>query len=141
MARVFEHLHPHEVAAHEAAHVVTGLAVGLRLRYVLIATPGNEAAGLTVWEPDHSDIAYAIQYAAGVVWDSMSQTYFSKEDARLCRKHVDYKADVEVCKRIAKDLLTTRKRAHEMITKALLNADHYRLTGRQVSALIRGEHA
>lgn len=133
-----EHLHPHDVAAHEAAHVVTGLLVGLRLKYVLIATPGNQAAGLTLWESDGSDIGYAIQYAAGVVWDEMCQQGYSTDDARLCRKHVDFKADVMVCKRVAKNLLLSHKHAHQLVTKALLAADHYKLTGADVRALIRG---
>ncbi len=137
MAR-HEHLHPHDVAAHEAAHVVVGLAVGLSLKYVLIATPGNEAAGLTLWNSDGSDIGYAIQYAAGVVWDEMSLQGYSRDDARLCRKHVDYQADVNVCKRVAKALLLSRKVAHQLITKALLAADHYRLTGADVRNLIKG---
>ena len=130
------------VAAHEAAHVVVGVALGLRLR---AAAVGLEREGRTWYEgfawfhaAPSRRIADAVSFAAGVAWDRAlgEAPHSSSEDYRLCRELCTSRHDVETCVALAAAILSARRTAHRRVTRALLERD---LTAQDIAALARGE--
>ena len=133
----------HVVAAHEAAHVVVGCAVGLRLRKArigLFLADGVLVDGFA-WFAGRSHGArepWAMMYAAGVAWDRAvrSPGYSHSSDAAWARELCSGRAGYLAMLRATAALLAARRHAHERVTQALLERD---LTGDDVAALARGE--
>jgi len=125
------------VARHEAAHAVVGLKLGLKLVEARI-TPGEAWHGHCLWLGGER-FALACMFGAGVVWDRLCHEGFSAADAELCRKHTTTNAAVGTCYKIAKEIIRNSRAAHGLVTRALLNADDYRLTGNDLKRILRGE--
>lgn len=123
-----------DVAQHEAAHVVVGVALGLRLRKAVVGRVAHMLG--YAWFTNHgSKTAHAVMYAAGVAWNHALGEH-SPADAKLCREQVKTDADVRTCVRLAGDLLKSRGEAHKRVTLALLQRD---LNSRDIAAIARGE--
>lgn len=126
---------PLEVCRHEAAHVVVGVALGLRLRKAVIGREGD-ALGYA-WFTNHgSNMAHAIMFAAGVAWDRLCNEGNSSEDAKLCRELVADDVTARTCVRVATVMLAGLLPAHARVTEALLEKD---LNAKDIAKLARGE--
>ncbi len=127
-----------EDAQHEAAHVVVGLALGLRLdRVWLGATPEDDC--ITQWHgtPWYRE-ADILMTAAGVAWERRcgDLTHARSDIAALRRRGIRGNARLRALEVAAWAILTERAGAHARVTRALVARD---LTGRDVRALARGE--
>ena len=132
---------PLDVCAHEAAHVVVGVALGLRLRRAVVAReplPGGRV-GLG-WVQFAGGVrrrlAHAIMAAAGVAWERATGGRGDYYDRRYARELVASGHDLESCVVAASALLATRGAAHAAVTRALLERD---LGPRDIEAIARGE--
>ena len=128
-----------EVAQHEAAHVVVGVALGLRLRKAVVGrtedTDGELLDGYA-WFTNHgAKLEYAVMYAAGVAWDQLTLSDYSSSDAKLAVGLVGSR-NLASCVKIARLLLASRVDIHTRITKALLEKD---LNSRDIAAIARGK--
>lgn len=124
---------------HEAAHVVVGVALGLRLRKAVVgkAPRPNWSAPGYAWFTNHgSDYAHAIMYAAGVAWERAMHNGASPADAQLCLELVKSEDELKTCVRVAQVMLAGLGRAHRAVTKALLEQD---LNSKHIAAIARGE--
>jgi hypothetical protein len=133
---------PLDIAQHEAAHVVVGVALGLKLRRAVLAKRdlggGYEEHGYS-WFPAgtaRKRNAMALMFAAGIAWDRMVGDDLEGVDAALVRELVHSAHDVETCVTAAGALLAGLSGAHARVTRALLERD---LTGADIQALARGE--
>ena len=133
-----------EVAQHEVAHVVVGVALGLRMdRAALAPAPDLDPhEGGAAWfrvERRHRQ-AWALTVAAGVAWEravtGQRWPHGSSEDARILRRLVRGRHAREALIRAAGAMLATLAPVHARVTRALLERD---LTARDVAALARGE--
>lgn len=115
-----------EDAQHEAAHVVVGVALGLRLFSASIGRTierDGESAGTTVWYPKpwprEADL---IMTAAGVAWErhcgDLANASYDLNDLR--RAGVKGNARIRVLERAAWALLMSRPEMHARVTRALL---------------------
>ena len=133
---------------HEACHVVVGIALGLRLRKVSIGKEIRDGwifSGQS-WFTNHgSALAHAIMYAAGVVWEQahgrespLDYKYMVQELAIKDSENVPgaEAAEIRTCLRIARYILKDRKKAHKLVTMALMERD---LTDADIRAIARGE--
>lgn len=138
-------------AQHEAAHVVVGAAVGLRLRRVVIGhvTEGRDVSTGYVWflptyeTPDRPPIprrreASALMLAAGPAWDLVmgNPRWWSDYDRRELRVLVPSVHGRRAMITAATALLAGLRREHHRVTRALLARD---ITGADLAALCRGE--
>ncbi len=130
-----------QTAQHEAAHLVVGVALGLRFRRarVLRARPGWTASGYCEWYGAPArPFADAVMYAAGIAWEQAlgdkDPEHYSG-DLRLCKATVGA-AEVPACVRTARALLAHLSPLHARVTRALGERD---LTARDVARLVRGE--
>jgi hypothetical protein len=126
---------PADTAAHEAAHVVVGVALGLRLMRAAVCPPGRTWLGYT-WFPSAKGIPYAITLAAGIAWERQHANRPSPGDEQLLRELGHGPAVIRALAVAAGAIVETRQRAHERVTHALLEHD---LTHVDVVALARGE--
>lgn len=126
------------LAQHEAAHVVVGVALGLRLRRAVVGyhvQDGVEMDGFA-WFTNHgSPFAHAVMFAAGIALDKAHDDS-SPADAALCREIVQTDDNIRTCVRIAKLILSSSKAIHKRVTMALLERN---LNGRDIAALARGQ--
>jgi hypothetical protein len=128
-------------AQHEAAHVVVGVALGLRLRRVWL---GKEKVGRYLytgcaeWEPRPWPAeAHRIMTAAGVAWERRGgDLEHAAGDLAWLRKEHVVGARLVAVERAAWALLETRMGLHTRVARALLERD---LTGADVSRMARGE--
>lgn len=131
-----------ETAQHEAAHLVVGVALGLRLRRAVVEPaprPDWTAPGYC-WFPVRGYTlrkrsALALMYAAGMAWEAGFGRP-SITDARLCRQLVTSRQDVYALEKAARAMLIELAPVHKQVTRALLDRD---LTGVDVARLARGE--
>ncbi len=125
-------------AQHEAAHVVVGVALGLKLREATInPSKRDRARGLvayTLFRPTSNHEAYAIMCAAGVAWEAR-QGFASAVDRRLIREHFPASA-VRVFATAAAAILKEREAAHARVTEALLQGS---ISGADVARIAAGE--
>ena len=127
-------------AQHEAAHVVVGLALGLRLSCVWIGRAAGETYGWTEWEPEpFPREADLIMTAAGVAWERrVGDLEWAGDDLRyLRRKGIKGRSRLVALERAAWALLEGRAAAHARISRALLEARD--LNARAVKALFTRE--
>lgn len=125
-------------AGHEAAHVVVGLALGLRLKRATIrpSARGRELLlGYAHFYSDRKYLAQAIMLCAGAVWDRRNG--FEPDatpggDLGQAHKLVT-RADVLTCLQIAGEILDGRRRAHARLASELCDRD---LTTADVEALV-----
>ena len=129
---------PLDVALHEAAHVVVGVALGLRLRCVVLESRPGWTWGGYAWFPKGHKHALALMYAAGVAWDRamVAPEWRKAEDVRLVRELAPGRGGLEACVRGAGAMLAGLGVAHARVTRALLEQD---LRGADIAALARGE--
>lgn len=115
-------------AEHEAAHVVVGLALGLKLRKATIQPTPTGATGIMLgyawFEHAKNYMAHAIMLCAGVAWERRPGGLGdSPEDYALAKHALRYKRDVETGVRIADELLKARRRAHARVASELCERD------------------
>lgn len=132
-------------AQHESAHVVVGVALGLRL---LRASVGRVRegkyvlAGYAWFHSRGSDVrrreAWAMMYAAGIAWDRALglPSVHSSLDLRELRKITSGRHGVETMVRAAGAMLAGLGPIHARVTRALLERD---LSGSDLAAIARGE--
>jgi hypothetical protein len=129
-------------AQHEAAHVVVGVALGLRLRAAAVGLQHWPAHG---WLDGYADFdrrgssdAWAIMIAAGVYFeDGNGPTAAARIDrAELRRMCSGSRACARAYVVAAGAILETRRAAWAAVTAALLERD---ITGADVERLARGE--
>ena len=127
---------PLDVAQHEAAHVVVGVALGLRLHSAsALPSPKEDLLG-HAWFPYGSRIALSIMYSAGVAWDRLTGAGLSEGDVVLVREIERSAAGVRASVRAARALITELRGVHAQVTRALLKQD---LRHQHIAALARGE--
>jgi hypothetical protein len=130
-----------QTAQHEAAHVVVGVALGLRLRRAVVsrARPGWTSGGYCEWhEAPARPFADALMYAAGVAWEDAlghGEPEHASGDLRLLTGVVG-RGEVRAAVRAAGALLVRLAPTHALVTRALAERD---LTARDVARLLRGE--
>lgn len=131
-----------EDAQHEAAHIVVGITLGLRLRKAVICKDVVEGwvTEATCWFTSHgSALAHAIMCAAGVVWER-AHGRESPIDYRHMLEELNVTGDVDgevrTCLRLAEILLKNHGKAHKQVTMALMDRD---LTDKDIRAIARGE--
>ncbi len=134
-----------EVAQHEAAHVVVGCALGLRVRRaVLVPARKGERVGAGWAEFDGrlgTIEAWGLMLAAGVAWELALHGARGWAEARgdvieLARMHVHTRPRVRALATAAGAMLASLAPVHARVTRALLERD---LGPADVAALARGE--
>lgn len=132
-------------AQHEAAHVVVGLALGMKLREAtidpsaaMLREHGRSFVAFT-WFPDGSRLETAVMYAAGIAWEREAGSAVGSwgDRARLRELGFRSKKDQKALARSAWALLSMRAGAHARITRALLRGG--RITARDVARMMQGE--
>src|SRR4051812_35587932 len=124
-----------ETCKHEAAHVVVGTALGLRLRKVTVAKEpeGKWTSEGWCWFTNHgSALSHGIMYAAGVVWErahgreSPLDYRYMLEELKVYMPDdsgITTNLETRTCIRIAGLLLRNHGSAHKRVTEALLEKD------------------
>jgi hypothetical protein len=131
------------VAQHEAAHVVVGAALGLRLVRAELAPADPRMDGVAEFRvAPHHAAAWALTLAAGIAWERAAtgrrRPRGAALDARLLRELVPGRHAREAHVRAAAAMLATMGGVHARVTRALLE----RAVGAaDVAALARGERA
>lgn len=127
-----------DVAQHEAAHVVVGVALGLHLREVVVGNRGAMIGYALFSVPRRHRIAWAITLAAGIAFERRvgEDESAARGDRRLLRKLGHGTYAIEAFVKSADALLETRGLAHARVTRALLARD---LVNADVEAIARGE--
>lgn len=125
-----------EVARHEAAHVVVGVALGLHLSEAVVEA--DNMAGYALFRvPKSKRLAWAITLAAGIAFERRSgDEYTARGDRELLRKlgHKRHAIESLVC--AADAILESRATAHALVTRALMQRD---ITGSDVEAIATGD--
>lgn len=135
-----------DTAQHEAAHLVVGVALGLRLGRASAREwyDGGEHCAGYAWfplPPGRRTWAQAVMVAAGVAWERAVAPGI--EDARGVARYdwadllasTPSRHDAETCVRAAGALLTGLGALHARVTRGLLERD---LTGVDVAHLTEG---
>lgn len=130
-----------DVAQHEAAHIVVGAALGMRMRRaVLEARPGWTWSG-GVWFDGRASTteAWGLMLAAGVAWEFATAGHArgARGDLAVLRSMgVGTRDRVRALATASAALLAGLGPAHARVTRALLERD---LTGQDIARLARGE--
>lgn len=133
---------PYEVAEHEAAHVVVGAALGLRLRHATAQrTPGEHGfawyKGYTWFADRGTATSHAIMYAAGCAYErSVGGIWRAGPDEILLRQMLPGRGNFQTCVRAADAMLRGLARVHGQVTRALCTRD---LGNAEIEAIARGE--
>lgn len=128
-----ERVTPLSVAQHEAAHVVVGVALGLRLRRATLA-PRSKAWLGYAWFPHAHGARGSIMYAAGLAWERVAgNARWAGGDVECLRKRGHSRLDINAFARAAEALLSTRSVAHARVTRALV--EHTSITAHDVYEL------
>ena len=125
-------------AEHEAAHLVVGCALGLKLRRATVLPTGPDALYVGyAWfhGPMRAHAAFGVMYAAGVYWENRDGgnpdvAVYDLKHARACFRS---SADVRTAARLAGEILTARRGVLARVARELLDRD---LTARDIAALI-----
>jgi hypothetical protein len=129
-------------AEHESAHVVVGMALGLRVRRVALGSVDAEgwySHGFTWFRGSSATHRFAlgVMYCAGVAWEAEhGDTAYAAADREIARDHLkmsrhDYRTGV----RIADEILRARAKVHRRVVRELLDRD---LGPKDVAALALG---
>lgn len=117
---------PYGVVAHEAAHVVVGVALGARLHSAVVRRwyRNGEPCDAWTWFPYATDTIEALITAAGVAWSGATRDGLGAYDEADLRALVRgsrnaYRAYVTA----AAAILETRATAHARVVRALLEHD------------------
>jgi hypothetical protein len=116
---------PYGVVAHEAAHVVVGVALGLRLHSAVVSrwySGGTLCDGWT-WFPAASHTSDLLVTAAGVAWSSATRDGLAALDARALRALVPRRRCYRAYVLAAGAMLESRATAHARVVRALLEHD------------------
>lgn len=129
------------VAQHEAAHVVVGVACGLRLKAAIVgARAGAGLDGVVLFRGGHHrhHEAWALMFAAGIAWDRIAgnPAWWSRCDRAALGEFTSGRCGAEVVVRAATAMLWGMRREHARVTGALMARD---LRGEDIAALARGE--
>lgn len=135
---------PPSVAAHEAAHVVVGVALGLRLREARVCRerlPDGRTLEGYAWfagSPRGRREAFALMYAAGIAHDRALRTpgYSYSWDAAHAREMCSGRLGYEATIKAAAALLQLLREPHARVTAALMERD---LRAADILALARGD--
>lgn len=130
----------YDVAAHEAAHIVVGVATGLRVRRAVLGDEPNHGDWRTygaVWFYDrHAPVAaLSLAYAAGCAWDRMLGEE-SEGDFDLLRKMRYTRREIDALVVASSAILSGRMPIHRRVTAALYERD---LDARDVARLTAGD--
>lgn len=132
-------------AQHEAAHVVVGCALGMRLgrawvRDSATAPPKGmrrDDEGAVIWATTRTDLAYAVMCAAGIAWEALAgDPDVARFDRRLVREHLRRaggRADVRTAVACAAALLEARMALHARVSRLLAERD---ITGADVAEIV-----
>jgi hypothetical protein len=123
-------------AQHEAAHVVVGTALGLRLTKATIESDRKDWAGFVQFYEGARE-AFLIMYAAGPAWERRTggDLTLAHGDLSILRSmRVRGTMRVRALELAAWAVLESRAAQHARVTRALLEGD---LTHRQLLALFR----
>lgn len=129
-----------DVAQHEAAHIVVGVAVGLRVRRAILGDRVNHGTWKVwgcVWFDDRNaaPMQLSLAYAAGVAWDrSLGEE--SEGDFEILRKMRYTRREIDALVLASSALLAGRMPLHTRCTRALYDRD---LTAVDVARLAAGE--
>lgn len=134
-------------AQHEAAHVVVGVALGLKLGRASAARWALDGVACEgyCWfplPPGRREWADTLMRAAGVAWERAIAPAVADPDGPQCDDwaeilaYVPSRHDAETCVRAAAALLAGLGAAHARVTRALLERD---LGPDDIAALARGE--
>jgi len=128
---------PYGIVAHEAAHVVVGVALGLRLHSSVVRDwyANREARLAWTWFPRAGRVADSLVTAAGVAWSSATGDGLEVLDARALRRVVPKRGDFLALVTAAGAMLESRATAHARVVRALIEHD---LTHEDVERLARG---
>ncbi len=119
-----------EDAHHEAAHVVVGLALGLRVQEVKLGLKNKEGGyyevGYTQFFGNSSHYAWAIAYAAGIAYEQYTgnpnaHDHGSGDLSALRNIGVRTKGAVAALVVAANGILRANRALHSKVTKALLD--------------------
>ena len=123
-------------AQHEAAHVVVGVALGLRVERVVLGSEPEVTWRGSPWPRE----AGLLMWAAGVAWERRCGDLFhaSYDLKDLRRAGVRGNARIRALERAAWAVLMSRAGAHARVTRALLARD---LVEADVRRLARCEFA
>jgi hypothetical protein len=131
-----------DTADHEAAHVVVGVAVGLRLKLASIChgTGDNEGVAWFIGSRVRNSLALGLMYCAGAAWEARKgdrgHESYARGDLELARKWLGLsKSDVRAGVRVASELLDARRALHARVARELCDRD---LTHKDVRALVLG---
>lgn len=116
---------PYGVVAHEAAHVVVGVALGLRLHSACVRAwyaNGTKRDAWT-WFPYTSPVSDALVTAAGVAWSNACGDTLGYLDARALRGVAKKRRDFDAYVTAAAAILESRATAHARVVRALLEHD------------------
>ena len=127
-------------AQHEAAHIVVGCALGLRVtRATLEQIPGYEWSGI-VWFDGRAGAleAWALMFAAGVAWEKAAgeHPYGASGDASQLRSMGYTKKRSQALVIASAAMLANLGPVHARVTRALIERD---LDGRDLATLASGE--
>jgi hypothetical protein len=129
-----------DVAQHEAAHMVVGIAVGLRITRVELGdTPlhGDWRQYGAVWFYDRTATAtqLSLAIAAGCAWDrGMGEE--SEGDYRLLRTMRQTRREIDALVLAASAIMAGRLAIHQRCARALYERD---LTAADIPRLVEGE--
>lgn len=129
------------VAEHEAAHVVVGLALGLKLGRASTTPSVEPNVGLvhgSVWfREGRGRMAMGIMFAAGRAWEQRAggTLWWAWRDTELARRYLIGPANLKTAVKVAREILDGRRRVHAKIASELCDRD---LTSADIEALILG---
>lgn len=124
-----------DVVTHEAAHIVVGVQLGLKLREAVVGKPGDYAG--YAWFPHARGHEWQLTLAAGIAWERAIHAPpdgfgFSWGDYKLLRERC-YRRDIEALATAAAAMLRGCQRAHRLTCEALLDG---RITQADIDRLI-----
>src|SRR4051812_3201216 len=110
-------------AQHEAAHVVVGVALGLRLHHATIRPRQGMAGNPTFYEGKRRRASLGIMLAAGKTGGRAPPNRGGDGDARGLRSMRFTRTESRALERAAAAILATRGAAHARVTRALMAGD------------------
>jgi hypothetical protein len=128
-------------AEHEAAHIVVGVTLGLRLRYARLYKAEHDAEhwelGATLFADSRSQLSQAIMHAAGIAWERRrgGRADYATADRATVLGLLKTPADVRAATQVAREILRTRRRIHERVARELWQRD---LSHRDIRSLVLG---